>query len=47
MYRGLASAHPSNLPIANDRASKILCLPIYPTLTQDEQLFIVDLIKRK
>lgn len=47
MYRGLASAHPSNLPIANDMASKILCLPIYPTLTQDDQLFIVDLIKRK
>jgi dTDP-4-amino-4,6-dideoxygalactose transaminase len=47
MYRGLQSAHPSNLPVARDVASKILCLPIYPTLTQDEQLRIVDLIKNK
>ncbi|NEO57263.1 MAG: DegT/DnrJ/EryC1/StrS family aminotransferase [Okeania sp. SIO3B5] len=47
MYKGLASANRSNLPVATDVASKILCLPIYPALTQDEQLFIVDLIKKK
>jgi dTDP-4-amino-4,6-dideoxygalactose transaminase len=47
MYRGLASAHPSNLPIATDISSKILCLPIYPELSQDDQLFIVNLIKGK
>lgn len=32
MYRGLASAHPGNLPCASDAATRVLCLPIYPKL---------------
>ncbi len=32
MYRGLASAHHENLPVAFVSAQKILCLPIYPTM---------------
>lgn len=32
MYRGLPSADPSNLPVAREMASKVLCLPIYPQL---------------
>jgi dTDP-4-amino-4,6-dideoxygalactose transaminase len=44
MYRGLASADPANLPIANRAAREILCLPIYPSLTEDEQGRIVEAI---
>jgi dTDP-4-amino-4,6-dideoxygalactose transaminase len=31
-YRGLESAQPANLPVAEDITRKILCLPIYPDL---------------
>ncbi|MGV8991755.1 MAG: DegT/DnrJ/EryC1/StrS family aminotransferase [Thiobacillus sp.] len=42
MYRGLPSAHQDNLPIAVDAAQKVLCLPIFPDL-EDEQ---IDTISR-
>jgi dTDP-4-amino-4,6-dideoxygalactose transaminase len=45
MYRGLPSAHRDNLPVANDAAFKVLCLPIYPALQQYEQEQIIDLIR--
>ncbi|UZN52102.1 DegT/DnrJ/EryC1/StrS family aminotransferase [Cupriavidus cauae] len=32
MYRGLPSAGRSNLPVAADAASRVLCLPIFPAL---------------
>ena len=35
MYRGLASAHRENLPVATVTAQKILCLPIYPGLDME------------
>lgn len=44
MYRGLQSAQQQNLPIASEMALKVLCLPIYPTLTVDDQQQIVSLI---
>lgn len=46
MYRGHASAHPSNLPCAVDAASKILCLPIFPDLTDDVVEQITSLLRR-
>lgn len=36
MYRGLPSASISNLPVAADVASKVLCLPIFPDLTEQD-----------
>ncbi len=45
MYRSLASAHHDNLPMATEAALKVLCLPIYPGLTPDEQLRIINLIR--
>ncbi len=45
MYRGLPSAHRENLPVATDAATKVLCLPIYPELTKEEQKSIIDLIR--
>jgi dTDP-4-amino-4,6-dideoxygalactose transaminase len=44
MYRGLPSAAASNLPVATRAAEKVLCLPIYPSLSENEQMAIVDAI---
>ncbi|RXR02663.1 DegT/DnrJ/EryC1/StrS family aminotransferase [Pseudoxanthomonas composti] len=44
MYRGLPSAAPSNLPVACEIAQKIICLPIFPGLDQDQMDAIVQLI---
>ncbi len=37
MYRGLQSAQRQNLPVASDVAERVICLPIYPELA-DEQI---------
>lgn len=44
MYRGLASAAQSNLPVARKAASEILCLPIYPALNSDDQDRVIQVI---
>jgi dTDP-4-amino-4,6-dideoxygalactose transaminase len=44
-YRGLRSAVRDNLPIATEVASKILCLPIYPDLSRQDQDFIIQLLQ--
>lgn len=44
MYRGLPSSAPSNLPEAFAAAKKILCLPIYPTLTEEAQHRVIETI---
>lgn len=44
MYRGLPSSNRSNLPVASDAAHKIICLPIYPALTSDQQNLIIRII---
>lgn len=46
MYRGMSSAQFENLPIASDAASKILCLPIYPALTESDQLRVIHQITK-
>lgn len=45
MYRGLVSAQPENLATATEIAEKVLCLPIYPALTEGEQDKVISLIK--
>lgn len=44
MYRGLPSAEPSNLPVARQVASRVLCLPIYPDLADEDVERICDLV---
>ena len=44
MYRGLPSADPKNLFQAQQAASEILCLPIYPDLPDPEVDRVIDLI---
>jgi len=44
MYRSMPSAHRDNLPIATRAASQVLCLPIYPALSADDQQRIINII---
>jgi dTDP-4-amino-4,6-dideoxygalactose transaminase len=44
VYKSMPSSHQDNLPVAKDAASKVLCLPIYPALTQDDINSIVTII---
>ena len=44
MYRGMPSAHRENLPVATAAAQKVLCLPIYPALTNQDIQKITELI---
>ncbi len=45
MYRGLPSANPNNLQVAQKAASEVLCLPIYPNLADRDVEVICDLIR--
>lgn len=44
MYRGLLSSSPSNLPCATKAAGHVLCLPIYPDLSNESVTRIVSII---
>ena len=44
MYRGMTSARRENLPVATTVSLQVLCLPIYPGLTNFDQERIVSLI---
>jgi dTDP-4-amino-4,6-dideoxy-D-glucose transaminase len=45
MYRGLPSATPGNLPNAKMISDRILCLPIYPDLNEEDQARVIDIIR--
>lgn len=44
MYRGLPSASHANLPVAAGTADRVLCLPIYPALSDDQINYIISAI---
>lgn len=44
MYRRMPSAAHENLPVARRAASEVICLPIYPDLTNEQVDFILNLI---
>ncbi|MBK6852041.1 MAG: DegT/DnrJ/EryC1/StrS family aminotransferase [Burkholderiales bacterium] len=46
MYRGLPSADPALLPHAKRASSQVICLPIYPDLSDADVLRIVDVIRQ-
>lgn len=46
MYRGMPSARRDNLPVASAVAEQILCLPIYPDLTDEDQERIIALLRQ-
>ncbi|WP_305891801.1 DegT/DnrJ/EryC1/StrS family aminotransferase [Methylomonas rivi] len=47
MYRGLPSAAENNLQVAKQVSEQILCLPIYPDLSEESQLKIIHNIHKK
>ena len=46
MYRGLPSAHKENLPVANEVAEQVLCLPIYPALSEADLQRTIAVVAR-
>ncbi len=44
-YRGLATAHPENLPVATRAAQQVLCLPLFPALGDEDAQRIVGIIR--
>ncbi len=45
MYRNLPSADPANLPVANAISNKVLCLPIYSALSDEQVEKVVGVLK--
>lgn len=45
MYRGFPSAASSNLSIATRKADQVLCLPLYPELSMDDQDRVIAALK--
>lgn len=45
MYQELESANPGNLPVARNIAEKVMCLPIYPALADEDIERIVSAIR--
>ena len=45
MYRGMLSAQRGNLPVASDIAEKVLCLPIYPALSDEDIARVVSAVR--
>lgn len=45
MYRDLPSAAPGNLPNAARTAREVLCLPIYPSLQDDDVMRVIELMR--
>jgi dTDP-4-amino-4,6-dideoxygalactose transaminase len=43
-YRGLESALPGKLPVAEKITKEIICLPLYPNLTREEITTIVEVL---
>jgi dTDP-4-amino-4,6-dideoxygalactose transaminase len=45
IYRGLESSRPANLPVATDVAARVICLPIYPALSDANVSRVVSVLK--
>jgi dTDP-4-amino-4,6-dideoxygalactose transaminase len=47
MYRTVAGASRSNLPVASAVAEKVLCLPIYPDMEKERLARVIDVIQSR
>lgn len=45
MYRTLASSNSSNVQVATNMSGKVICLPMYPALTESDLKNVVSVIK--
>lgn len=46
VYRGLESARPGNLPVANKLAEQVLCLPMYADLANNDVMRIIEVVQK-
>jgi len=46
MYRHLPSALAERLPVANALAGRILCLPIFPDMSEEDQMRVINVIRK-
>ncbi len=46
MYKGLDSAKPGNLPVAEKTAKQVICLPIFPDLDIEKVKHICNTLKK-
>jgi len=46
MYKGLDSAKPENLPVAEKLAKQVICLPIYPDLETERVIQTINVKKK-
>jgi len=46
IYKGLDSTKPENLPVAEEMAKQVICLPIYPALDLEKVYVISDIITK-
>ena len=46
-YSDIPSANPKNLPMANKLADTVICLPLYPHLSKQDQQKIIEIITNK
>jgi dTDP-4-amino-4,6-dideoxygalactose transaminase len=46
MYRGRPSASRESLPVASQIADSVICLPIYPELSEADQQRVIDCVRR-
>jgi dTDP-4-amino-4,6-dideoxygalactose transaminase len=46
MYRGLPSAQPAGLPVAHKVAEEVICLPIYPALSNSDVDRIIAILQQ-
>lgn len=44
-YKGLESAQPGRMPVAERVTKEVICLPIYPTLNNDSVALIIKILK--
>lgn len=44
-YRALPSASPRNLPVARAAAARVLCLPIFPDMDEEQQMRVISVIR--
>jgi dTDP-4-amino-4,6-dideoxygalactose transaminase len=46
MYRGLESAQPGKMPIAEEVTESVICLPIFADLTMDDQTIVIEALNK-
>lgn len=46
-YRGLDSARPENLPVANEVAKRVICLPMHHELSKDDVERVISVVNQR